>query len=271
MLEWLNNLALNLGDVLFGWLLRADRNLVLFAVALGTAAILVLVRLFTTNQDLLRRCARDRKRLKQLLREAKRRKDRPAAKRHRTTIAMVTLKRMKSEGLPLLAALPPILILATWCFQRLRYYPPRADEATRLTAYFPVSSVGRMMHIVPQDGLRAEHGWLKVAEPATYQDQPHGRAQWTLRADARGEPYEIEIRIGRDTVRRRLLVGQRTYEPQVTYYPQRRACAEVQMREFRLFGIVPGIEALLMPPWLVAYLIIAIAFFPVVKLVLRIY
>ena len=47
-------------------------------MAVGTAAIITLARLFTTNQDLLRRCDQDKKRLKELIREAKREKDQEA-------------------------------------------------------------------------------------------------------------------------------------------------------------------------------------------------
>ncbi len=43
------------------------------------------------------------------------------------------------------------------------------------------------------------------------------------------------------------------------------------MRQVRLFGVVPGVDWLLLPPWLVAYLLIAIPFVPILKAVLRIY
>ena len=270
MLDWLNNAVLTITDPLLGWLLALDRSVALFIVAGASAVILTLVRLVTTNQDLLRRCNRDRKQLKRLIKEAKARKDKDALQRHKATMVLIAGKKIKSEGLPLLAALVPILLLATWCFSRLGYHPLRADEPIQLSAYFPVSSVGKMMHVVPVSGLRAEDGWVQEVAPATYQGQPHGRASWTLRAEARAEAYELRIRLRHDTVRRRILVGQRTYEAPITFYPDRAACAEVAMREVKLFGVVPGIDSLLLPPWLVAYLLITIPLAALLKALLRI-
>lgn len=271
MLDWLNNAIVGVMDVALGWLLAVDRNVAIFIVAIATSAVLTLVRLFTTNQDLLRRCSRDRKQLKRLIKEAKRRKDKDAVKRHKATMVLIAVKKMKSEGLPLLAALVPIVLLATWCFSRLGYHPLRAGEPIELAVYFPVSSVGKPIHVVPTPGLRAEGGWVRQMLPATYQDQPHGAASWTLRGAASDEPYDLAIRLAGRTVHRRVRVGQRTYEPPVIYYPDKAACAEVELREFRLFGVVGGIDWLLFPPWLVAYLIIAIPFVPILKAVLRIY
>jgi len=271
VLDWLNNAIVGGMDVLLGWLLRLDTNLAIFLVAIGTSAILTLVRLFTTHQDLLKRCNQDRKRLKRLIKEAKRQKDKQAVKRYKTTFVLVTAKKMKGEGLPLLAALVPIVLLATWCFSRLGYHPIRPDEPIELTVYFPVTSVGKVMHLVPHPRLRAEDGWVRQVAQGTYQGQPHGTATWTLRAEPSKDPYDLRIRLGEDTVHRRIRVGQRIYEPPVTFYPDKAACAEVKLNEVKLFGIVPGIGWLLFPPWLVAYLIIAIPFVPVLKALLRIY
>ena len=48
-------------------------------------------------------------------------------------------------------------------------------------------------------------------------------------------------------------------------------CSEVVMREFRPFGFVPRLPVIEMPPWLVAYLAIAIPFVFVLKWIFRIY
>ena len=70
MFESLNDLIVTFMDILLGWLLALPIDAVLFAVALGSAAILTGVRLFTTNQDLLKRCRQDKQRLRTLTREA---------------------------------------------------------------------------------------------------------------------------------------------------------------------------------------------------------
>ena len=158
MLAWINNAVVALADPLFNWLLRLPTDVALVIVAVGTAAIITFSRLFTTNQDLLRRCDQDKKRLKELIRQAKRQKDKEAVKRYRTTRNMIGMMTMKEEGGPLLAAIVPIAILGTWCFQRLAFVPPRAGETVQVKAYFPVSAVGELAHVVPQEGLREVSG-----------------------------------------------------------------------------------------------------------------
>ena len=87
MLALMNAAILKVADFLLGWLLLVPADVALILVAVGTGAILTAARLFTTNQDLLRRCDADKKRLKQLRREAQLRKDRDALKRSRLPTA----------------------------------------------------------------------------------------------------------------------------------------------------------------------------------------
>src|SRR5688572_13113410 len=126
MLELWNRISLGVFDVLLGWSLRLPADVALILVALLSAAVLAGVRLFTTNQDLLRRAAADKKRLKELTWQAKARGDGEAVKRHRSVAGAVAVKQLKAEGLPLVASIVPIALLATWCFHRLAYVPPRA-------------------------------------------------------------------------------------------------------------------------------------------------
>ena len=93
----MNSIILTIGDPLLGWMLGLDRNIALFIVAIGTALILTLVRLFTTNQNLLGRCKKDKARLKQLMREAKKTGDKDAVARYRTTTGQIGMKSMKAE------------------------------------------------------------------------------------------------------------------------------------------------------------------------------
>ena len=75
MLDRLSDFIVRLMDVPLGWLLRLPTDAQLFIVAIGSALILAVVRKFTSNQDLLRRCRADEARQKALLREAKARKN----------------------------------------------------------------------------------------------------------------------------------------------------------------------------------------------------
>ncbi len=261
MLALLNDAIMWLADPLLGWLLWLPSDLALVVVALATGAILCFVRLITTNQDLLRRCAQDKRRLKQLLRHARRRKDKAALKRLRKTRSMVTMLALRAEAWPLLVALVPIALLGTWCFQRLAFVPPQAGETIEVAAYF-LPAAGRLAHLVPQPGLEAENGWVQqiaaVADPA--EGPPYGLATWRLRAEPRPVPYQLQIRCQAHTWTKQLLVGQPRYAPPVEFYIDQPplVCCELKMRPVKLFGLVPGIAALALPPWLVGYLVLAV-------------
>ena len=98
MLDAINNGLLAIGDPLFDWLLRLPSDLCIILVAVMTSAGLAVSRLFTTDQDVLKRCDADKKRLKKLLKEAKKRKDKDAVQRHRATGGMIGMKIVKKNG-----------------------------------------------------------------------------------------------------------------------------------------------------------------------------
>ncbi len=301
MLEWMNQAILALADPLFNWLLCLPMDLTLVIVAVGTGSIITFSRLFTTNQELLKRCADDKQRLKELMRAAKAAKDQPAVQRYRLTFNMIGLTTLRQEGLPLLVALLPIAILGTWCFQRLAFVPPKAGETVLVRAYFPVSAVGNLAHLVPQAGLRevttaAQPHWIQqivadeieqtvtvhAADPATGKEVTRkeqqkktvgGCATWQVQADARPEPYALEIRHRDQTARTDLRVGQRHYAPELTTFGPGHAIEGIQlgMRPVRFLGIVPGLPALGLPPWMVAYFLIAIPSVTLIKKLSRIY
>jgi hypothetical protein len=112
---------------------------------------------------------------------------------------------------------------------------------------------------------------VAVTDPA--EGPPHGMATWHLRADASPEPYVLEIRYGTETYTKQLLVGQRTYAPAVEFYSDGAPviCSEVVMKPVKLFGIVPGIPAWGLAPWLVAYFLIAVPSVPLAKRVAGVY
>jgi uncharacterized membrane protein (DUF106 family) len=248
VLEAVNRAILTIADPLLGWMLRLPSDVALVLLAVGTGTILTFARLFTTNQDLLRRCSEDKRRLKELLREAKRGGDRDALTRYRSTRGMIAMKTIRAEGLPLLVAVVPIAVLGTWAFQRLEFVPPAAGEPVPLVVYFPVSAAGRIAHLVPQDGVTAEGGWVReivaVTDPA--EGPPHATATWRLVAEPRPEPYRLEIRFKQGTYSKELLVGQPAYAAPVEFYPDQNqvVCSEIQMQPVKLLGIVPGV------PWL---------------------
>jgi hypothetical protein len=271
VLDAWNRISLGVLDVLLGWLLALPADVRLIIVAVGSGAILTLVRVLTTNQDLLRRAAADKKRLKELIRQAKRAGDKEAAKRYRMTRSLVALTAAKAEGLPLLASILPIAMLATWCFARLGFHPPRAGEELEVCLYAPISAAGEAVHLVPADGLRAD-GWVKEVQAVEDPNEgpPHGLAVWRVRAAAGEAPYRLAFRLKHRSYDRDLTVGRRTYaDPVVDHGGQ--VLTELKMRPIRLFGVVPGVAAIFLPPWLVAYILIVIPSVLLIKRALRIH
>jgi uncharacterized membrane protein (DUF106 family) len=269
MADLWDNLCNGLFDLLLGRLLGFSWTAALIVVAVGTGAILALVRRLTTDQDLLRRAAEDKKRLKQLIREARADGRRADVRRLKQTRAMIATKTIGQELLPLLASILPIAMLATWCYNRLGYHPPAAGEEVRVVFYPPVSAVGQIMHLVPADGLTADR-WVQPITLADYHGQPTGQAEWALRAEPTDPPHRLVFRLRDKTYdRAELLVGRATYAPtQISDGPE--LITEIKLREARLFNIVPGWGPWL-PPWLIAYLILVIPLAVVLKRLLRVH
>ena len=218
MLDWINHAILALANPLLSWLLPLlPTDLALVVVAVGTGAIIV-SRLLTTNQDLLRRCDQDKKRLKELIRAAKREKDTRAVTRYRTTRNMIGVTTMKEEGWPLLAAIVPIAIVGTWCFQRwpssrrVPARPYRKGLFSRLDGRGtgPPRTPGRPPEVSGEDSDSNGHWIQEIVNdvPGPGGIASNGIATWQIRAKARPEPYTLEIRSKTVTVEKELLVGQ---------------------------------------------------------------
>jgi uncharacterized membrane protein (DUF106 family) len=282
MMESINSLILAVSDPLFNWMLRLPVDLVLIIVAVGTGTIITFSRRFTTNQNLLRRCSQDKKRLKELIREAKARGDKEAIQRHRATVQHIGLITMKQEGWPLLAALIPIALLGTWCFQRLAFIPPKAGETIVIHAYLPASAAGELAHMVPVDGVRevsqpgAGGKWIQeIAEdrfPPSTGTVIGAVATWNVQAEASPKPYKLAIHYKNASVEKELLVGQRQYSPDTQFYNDPTLhCVQIDMKPVKFLGVVHGIPQLMVPPWMLAYFLIAIPSVSLVKRIARIY
>ncbi len=298
MVETLTDGIVGLVDPVLGWLLALPSDAALAIVAVGSAAALIGVRRFTTDQDLLRRCAHDKRRLKERLREAKRRGDKESAARLRAAMNRVGLKQLGQEGWPLVAALVPIVLVMTWGLRRLEFHPPAVGEPFEVAAYFPLSAEGEIVHAVPlrgplagrpsrgaergerpagwpggaSNGLEAEGGWVRevAVDPV---GEKNGLAVWTLKADTRPEAvvaYDLAVRFRGETVQKRLVVGAERYARPVEFYDGPIQAVEVRMEPVKLFGIVPGVPYVF-APWLVGYVLLVVPASLLLKRVLRIY
>ena len=254
---------------MLGWLLRLPAAAAVTIMAVATALVLRGVRWFTTDQNLLHRAAADRRRLKECMREARQRGDRDAVARHKAVAAQVAFRTLGQEWKPLLVSLVPVAVLAVWCFSRLEFHPPAAGEPVEVALYTPVPAIGDLAHIVPADGVEAE-GWVRLVAPdatgtdATGTNAPpaNGIAAWTVRA-ASGS-HELTFRIGDVTLTREFRAGARTYAEPIRFHDGG-FVTQLRMREARFLGIVPGIPQIGFAPWLVAYLLIVCAAFPLIR------
>lgn len=266
MIESLTSFTIRGMDILLGWLLHWPSDLQIFAVAVGSALILAGVRVWTTDQDLLGRCRQDRARLKALIREAKKRGERQVVARHRATSSAVSLKQLRQEARPLLASLLPLVLLATWSFQRLAFHPIEVGKPFQFSAEFPLSFVGKLAHLVPMPGLHTQNGWIQEITAATQQ----GTGVWQLTADASPEPYPLRLRVDGTSLTHPVRVGASTYEVPVQRHRENDIVTEVRLKPVRLFGVLPEIALFQFPPWLVAYLVLVIPATWLLKKTLRI-
>jgi hypothetical protein len=257
-------------DAPLGWLLDLPRDLAIALVAVGTSLLLTLVRKWTTNQDRLRRAGADVRRLRALLREAKREKDPSAVRRLRTTLAMVRTIRFRAEGLPLLVSIVPIALLALWAVQRLDYVPARPGQDVPVRAYYPIGSVEGLTHLLAPPEVELPEGAVRQVAIAPDGDT-NGVAEWVVRPMAPADEVDLLFRHRGQTVKHALRVGGRAYLPPVAMHGDGPILAtEVMLRRARFLGIVPGVDAIGFPPWLVAYLILTIGLVPVSRRVLRV-
>lgn len=292
MLETINDFILMLADPLLNWLLVFPLDAVIFIVAILTSAAITFSRKWVTDQEWLKRADDDVKRIKEMIKEAKQRKDKEAIKRHKMTIGLIKMRSMKFELKPLLLAILPILILATWGFGRLGFYPPEPNETVKVKMYIPKSGMGEIAHMLPAEGVDPVSGWVQKPQHDTY-PEPDGIWEectrwcaqkmqmmpplggviiWRVKAPENDEPYELNMVYDGETYTKELLVGQRTYGKQMAFYGLNEPVQAIEfaLKRFKLFGVIGGFGPWF-PPWMVAYLIIACIFVPVLKKTFKIY
>jgi uncharacterized membrane protein (DUF106 family) len=267
MLERVDAFFWAIADWLLGWTLFLPSDGALFAVALLSAMCFVLIRRLTTNQELLRRCHLDKQQLRVLRKEAKVRGDKSASRRLRAIKSMVALKQFKAEGKPLIAALLPIALLAGWSARRLDFHPPRAGEPLVLSAYFPVSASGEVVHLAPEPAVRARTGWIQEVAPLNSDGRSFGKASWTL--DPQRNLHLLQIRFRDRTYAKPVRVGERTYEPPSTRFDDRLLNASVELKPVKLFGSVPGVSWI--RPWMAGYLILTLPLGWILKRLMKVY
>ncbi|NQU21647.1 MAG: DUF106 domain-containing protein [Candidatus Nealsonbacteria bacterium] len=269
MTDMLLRATLAVGDLLFGWALFIPPVLTVAVLGILTSGLMLAVRRWTTDQDLLGRADADKRRLKVLMREAKAVKDKAAVKRLRTTNGEIALKLMGAEVKPSLLAILPLVLIGTWGWYRLGYVPPQEDEPVLVELSLPASAAGSVAFLVPQEGIRVKNGYV------THVEEVEGRipaavAKWTVCGKAAAEPFTLVLNHGKSRFEHDLLIGQRTYATDIVLHEPGRLLPQsyVRMRVPKIAGLVEGPQlddwggyGALLPSWVVTYLLVVIPFY----------
>jgi hypothetical protein len=245
-------------DAIFGRLLGWSWTATVAALAITTGLLLAGIRRWTTDQALLHRAAADKRRLNALIREAKKEGRKDDVRRYKQTKALVAMRTFSQEGKPLLCIVLPVAVLATWCYERLDFHPPRDGEPVTVEFRAPVSAVGETVHLLPREGLSADEGWIREIRADPQAKPPAGVATWTVRGQARKVPYDLRFVLG----------GKPVPLPASRDFEDGKFTAMVKMRPAKFLGVIPSLGVF--PSWLLGYLTIVIVAAPGFKRLLRV-
>ena len=257
-------------DYPLGWLLWLPRDLTLLLFATGTALLMTLARRAVTDQDLLRRCAADLRRLKELMREARRAGDRPQLSRLRGAVGLVKGIQLAADFKVLVVVLLPVAVLAIWASERFDYFPPRLNEELIVRAHFPLSSVDRLTHLVPSPQFELKSSAIQIVR-AEISSPPTGISEWRLLPSVATDDLAITIRHHNESAVHHVAVGRTTYiAPIQSHTNGRLVLTEVALRRYRPLGLDLRSEAIGLPPWMTGYLLLTLVLMPILKRVLRV-
>ena len=267
--EWLVRVL----DYPLGWMLFLGRDLPLIILAAGTALCMLLLRRRVSDQVFLQLCDHDKQVLARRIKAARAAGDKELVKKLRAAAARVSLRFMRCEGRPLLASLLPILLLAAWAYARLGHFPPESGVAIDFSVDLDPVQDGAVVYLLPEDGVSVANGWVKLAQQAEAADgETVARAVWSLVfADDPGE-YKLTVRAAGESAQMRVMVDRRRYyQPWLLFDEGLIHELRLHLPERRFLGLVPGIEKAMIPPWMLAYLLLAVPFYLLFKRLLRVY
>ena len=259
-------------DYPLGWLLWLPRDVTLVLFAALTALLMTLARRAVTNQDLLRRCSEDLRRLKQLVREAKQARDKPTMLRLRGTAGLIKGMQLAADMRVLIVVLLPVAMLAIWASERLDFLPPQVGRDLIVRAYFPLSSIEELTHLVPAAGCELKGTAIQVIRADAASASSGGLAEWTLHATSAAWGLAIVLRHRNESATHRVAIGHTTYWPPIqTHANERLALTEVVLDRYRPLGLNLKIETIGLPPWMVGYLVLTMFLVPTFKRLLRVF
>ncbi|MFO0904176.1 MAG: hypothetical protein U0939_14325 [Pirellulales bacterium] len=251
---WLDSLwplfterCLQVGDLLLGWSLAWTPEAAVVLAAIASWLLFRAARRCVISGDRLERAYADLRTLRRLRREAVERDDCETRSRLDRTAIEVRLLLLRSDLQAGAIAALPLLGLAVWCHERLTYCALGTQPEVQLIAVFPLHAIDHYAHLVPQDDLATDSGWIARIE-IDPTDRSQSRAVWRLRClsdSSRGERL-LEIRHRGSTATHRLRWGDAYYNaPRQLHAAGPCLATMTPLREFRFAGIVP---------WHIAYL-----------------
>lgn len=282
----LNDWIVSATDWIFGWILWLPRDLGLLALAFLTSSMLALSRKWLTDQDWLHRAEADHKVLSRLMREAKKSRDKAAVQRYKATSLQLKMLSMRQEWHALLGALLPVALLGTWAFARMAYVPPAVGDTVEIRMFLSNVAIGDVAHLVPAPGLKVEDGrWVQAVvadQPVApvglwdvcnrrvmdffgLRQTPEAVALWKVRLES-PQQLRLSLRYAGRTYPLDFVCGTRKYAAPVARYPETPVQAiAVALKPVKLFGVVGGLDVIALQPWLLGYLVLAIALMGVTK------
>jgi hypothetical protein len=138
--------------------------------------------------------------------------------------------------------------IVPWGRQRLEYLPVQAGEVVLFVARFPSSVVGEVAHVVPQQGVTTDDGWVRTVVAVVESGTPRGQAQWALRFTD-NSPRTLTVRIRNRTVEHALVVGASIYEAPILHH-EGYIETEVILTPYRPLGLPLACELPGIPGWL---------------------
>jgi len=185
---------------------------------------------------------------------------------------MLKIMGMKAEGMPVVISLLPIALLGCWGWSRLDCFSAQPDEPLAVRAYYPLSSVGKRTQLVVPEDADIE---LKDDPIRTVRLDPDGEvnglAEWTIIPRAESESIKLAFRHLGQSAQHEISVGGNLYAAPLNLQEGKFMATETRLKQAKFLGILPGIPQIMLPPWLVAYFLIAVPFVPITRKLLRVY
>lgn len=255
-----------IGEWLLGWTDSLPADAAFLIVCLLSVASMLVTKSLFSDASIARGVHADLRRLRQLLRQARRQGDRPAVRRHRRNRVRVLLVRIQNEFKAIGVSLLLVSVLVVWSQRHLQHRSIAPGQPFRVVLQLPASFDAQLVHLVPQEGVKAEDGYVRQLRASpdarreslpirTAKPLPEAIAEWQLAAEA-GD-HELLFRTPQSSCRHRVVVGTRPTADSIRT-EQPGVVIETKFLPYQPWKVVPGVPVLDCPPWLSGYLLIVI-------------